>query len=75
MKEQLPFHVLVSYVYLRSEKTAARVFDLLDRPDIRILLDSGAFTNYTHGGELVNIDGYMDLLSKYRSRLWNYIIT
>jgi hypothetical protein len=42
------------------------------RPDWQVLLDSGAFLNFTRGEELVTLDGYIGYLKERRSAFWRY---
>lgn len=45
---------------------------LIDCPDWNWLLDSGAYTNFTSGKEVVTLDSFTDLVRRHEDRVWNY---
>ena len=45
---------------------------LLDCPDWNWLLDSGAYTNFTTGKDIVTLDSYTELVRRHEDRVWNY---
>jgi hypothetical protein len=45
---------------------------LLDCPDWNWLLDSGAYTNFTSGKEVVTLDSFTDLVRRHEGRVWKY---
>lgn len=61
--------VLVSYAFIKDKPS------LLDSvpSEWRILLDSGAYTNFTTGRNVVTLDAYADWLSNNRNRVWRYL--
>ncbi len=60
-------NVLVSYATLGD-----RCVDML-RPDWDVLLDSGAFTNFKAGKDVVTMDSYCKFLEQHGSRFWRYM--
>jgi hypothetical protein len=66
--ERENLHVLVSYAFFKGPKS----LEVL-RPDWNVLLDSGAFTNFTTGKDVVTLDGYTQFLQEHGSKFWHYI--
>lgn len=60
-------NVLVSYGTIGE-----RTVDLL-RPDWDVFLDSGAFTNFKAGRDVVTLDGYCSFLERHGSKFWRYL--
>ncbi len=42
-------------------------------PEWDVLLDSGAFTNFTSGKDLITLDMYRKLLEEHGSKFWHYM--
>lgn len=70
-----PVHVLVSFAYLNRMKPAKReqYLSRVLRPDWNIMLDSGAFSNYTLGRQVVSFDEYTAFLKEHQGRFWHCI--
>jgi len=64
------FPVLVSYAYAR--KATARFAELANRPDVELLLDSGAFTA-KNTGEDISLDEYCSFLDEWGPKLFRYL--
>ena len=64
-------HVLVSYAYWRDDRSRA-VLDSLP-PEWNVMLDSGAFTNFTSGQERVTLDGFAAFCHEHEGRFWRII--
>lgn len=41
-------------------------------PDWTWLLDSGAYTNFTSGKDVVTLDGFAELVTRHHDRVWRY---
>lgn len=65
MLKRLP--VLISFA-----EGADYVLETL-RPDWDVLLDSGAFSNFTAGRDVVTIDGYRSFLEMHGASFWHYM--
>ena len=64
-------HVLVSYAYWNSD---AHMRVLQDAPSQwNIMLDSGAFTNFTHGRPATTVADYAAFCREHRARWWRMI--
>lgn len=70
-----PVHVLVSFAWLNKlkGKRLDAVLDKLFRPDWKVMLDSGAFSNYTQGKKVVSFDEYTAFLKEHDGRFWHAI--
>lgn len=64
-------HVLVSYAYWGTGK-AAKMLESLP-PEWNLLLDSGAFTNFTSGVEKIKLPDYIRFCQQHRQRFWRVI--
>lgn len=43
------------------------------RPDWDVFLDSGAFTNFKTGRDVVTLESYTDFLGEYGAKFWRYL--
>jgi hypothetical protein len=66
----MKFTVLVSYAYAR--KAVRRFSELASRPDVELLLDSGAFTA-KNTGEVITLDEYCAFLDEWKHKLFRYL--
>lgn len=66
----MKFPVLVSYAYAR--KATARFAELANRPDVELLLDSGAFTA-KNTGEEISLGEYCRFLDEWKHKLFRYL--
>ena len=60
------FNILVSFA--EGEKEVMKYL----RPGWNVLLDSGAFTNFAKGRDVVSLDGYCDFLKSHGDKFWRY---
>ena len=70
-----PLHVLVSFAHLnqmKPDKLEHHLAQIL-RPDWNIMLDSGAFSNYTLGKQVVSFDEYTSFLKRHQGSFWHCI--
>jgi hypothetical protein len=64
------FPVLVSYAYARKKLDAFK--RLADRPHVKLLLDSGAFTA-KNAGEEIRLDDYCRFLDEWKNKIFRYL--
>lgn len=64
------FPVLVSYAYARKKLDAFK--RLVDRPHVKLLLDSGAFTA-KNAGEEIRLEDYCRFLDEWGDRIFRYL--
>lgn len=74
-------NVLISYAFLRSSKTYRTVMEAM-LPYTNILIDSGAFTNWSEAiksnvlgqeSDLITMDEYCEFIDHYEKDIWQYI--
>jgi hypothetical protein len=61
-------NVLVSYAMFKGDRALGAL-----RPDWSVMLDSGAFTNFTTGRNVVKLEDYCDFLCSHGSKFAHYI--
>ncbi len=66
----MKFPVLVSYAYARKDIQQFR--EIVERPHVDLLLDSGAFTA-KNTGEVITLDEYCDFLDTWGSKIFRYL--
>lgn len=66
----MKFPVLVSYAYARTH--LPQFADLIARPHVELLLDSGAFTA-KNTGEVITLDEYCGFLDEWKHKLFRYL--
>ena len=65
-----PLKILISYAY-KDTFEWERLFSLVEKKEIQILIDSGAFTAYTLG-KPIDLKEYCAWLHEYKKYFWNY---
>ena len=75
MPDARPIHVLVSFAWLNKLKPDKldAVMRRIIRPDWNVMLDSGAFSNYTQGKKVVSFDEYTAFLKRHEGAFWHCI--
>lgn len=66
----MKFPVLVSYAYARTH--LPQFADLVQRPHVEVLLDSGAFTA-KNTGKVISLDEYCGFLDEWKQRIFRYL--
>ena len=69
--DPIKMHVLTSYAYWQTDLEQEKLSGF--PKEWNVMLDSGAFTNFTHGQEVVTVDGYIDYCYKHEGRFWRII--
>ena len=62
------FHTLIAYAHFHGSD-----LELGLHPEWNTLLDSGGFTNFTTGKEVVTLDDYIHYLKHNGGKYWNYL--
>mgnify|MGYP003110125743 CR=1 FL=1 len=64
-------HVLVSFAYWNTRAAQDKLQQL--PPEWNLMLDSGAFTNFTSGEEKITLDDYTEFCRNHQDRFWRII--
>ena len=64
-------HILTSYAYWQTDKEIELLHSFPS--EWNVMLDSGAFTNFTHGGDVVTLEGYANYCKLNEGRFWRII--
>lgn len=62
-------NILISFAHWEESILNLPIFK---KDRVRLFVDSGAFTNFTSGKEVVNLDDYAHFLREHKSIIWRY---
>lgn len=69
----MPLRILISFASIKLYSDAIKTFNRAVSDGCEIFIDSGAFSNFTKGQEVVTIEEYMAFLDKHHDSIWRYI--
>ena len=64
------FQILLSYALWNNNVPN---LDIIKNKRVDLFLDSGAFTNFTQGKEIVTLDDYIHFVKENKNWIWNYM--
>lgn len=65
--------ILVSFAFIKMFSDTIKMVDRALVEGCEVFIDSGAFSNFSQGKEVVTIGEYCSFLEEYSERIWRYI--